>query len=126
MPRIASAQQHFGAVISDQAASKKDLAASAELEKCLRVMGLYENDEGSRRRKVGAGYVRVAAAAPLARRRERGRGRRVGGRKAERLRVGRRRPGFLTSTPVCGRMNVCKFVLLFFFAFSFSLRPGRL
>lgn len=54
MPRAAPAQQHFGAVISDQAPSKKDEDASTELEKCLRVMGLYENEEGSRRRKVGA------------------------------------------------------------------------
>lgn len=54
MPRAGPAQQqHFGAVISDQPPSKKDEDASKELEKCLRVMGLYEDEEGYRRRKVG-------------------------------------------------------------------------
>ncbi|CAM9894655.1 unnamed protein product, partial [Scytosiphon promiscuus] len=43
-------QQHFGAVISDREPEPKDLAASQELEKFLKAMGLYENDEGSRRR----------------------------------------------------------------------------
>lgn len=51
--RRATPAQQFGAVISERAPETRDLAASQELEKFLRVMGLYENDKGSRRRKVG-------------------------------------------------------------------------
>ncbi|CAM9173425.1 unnamed protein product [Pylaiella littoralis] len=52
MPRSAPAQHHFGAVISDREPEKKDEEASKELEKFLKAMGLYENEEGSRRRQV--------------------------------------------------------------------------
>ena len=52
MRRAAQLQQKFGAVISERAPESKDLAATQELEKFLQAMGLYENDEGSRRRKV--------------------------------------------------------------------------
>ncbi|CAN0014987.1 unnamed protein product, partial [Ectocarpus sp. 12 AP-2014] len=52
MPRLAPMQQHFGAVISDREPESKDLAASQELEKFLKAMGLYENAEGSKRRKA--------------------------------------------------------------------------
>lgn len=51
--RRATPAQQFGAVISERAPETRDLAASLELEKFLRAMGLYENDTGSRRRKVG-------------------------------------------------------------------------
>lgn len=51
--RRATPAQQFGAVISERAPETRDLAASQELEKFLRAMGLYENDTGSRRRKVG-------------------------------------------------------------------------
>ncbi|CAM9353057.1 unnamed protein product [Ascophyllum nodosum] len=51
MRRAAQLQQKFGAVISERAPESKDLAATQELEKFLQAMGLYENDEGSRRRK---------------------------------------------------------------------------
>lgn len=46
--------QDFGTVISERAPDMKDLVASQELEKFLRAMGLYEDETGSRRRKVGA------------------------------------------------------------------------
>lgn len=114
MPRIPSAQQHFGAVISHQAASKKDLAASAELEKCLRVMGLYENDDGSRRRKVGDAACGCGCGASCTQER--------GGGQAGRRRV--RCPSGLCykymSIVLCGRTNVCNF-----FAFFASVFPCR-
>lgn len=50
-------QQHFGAVISDREPESKDLAASQELEKFLKAMGLYENAEGSKRRKVRSSFA---------------------------------------------------------------------
>lgn len=52
MRRAAQLQQKFGAVISERAPESKDLVATQELEKFLQAMGLYENDEGSKRRKV--------------------------------------------------------------------------
>ena len=57
MPRAAPMQQHFGAVISDREPESKDLAASEELEKFLKAMGLYENAEGSKRRKVRSPFI---------------------------------------------------------------------
>lgn len=52
MRRATPTQQQFGAVISERAPESKDLAATQELEKFLKAMGLYEDDEGYRRRKV--------------------------------------------------------------------------
>ncbi|CAM9270505.1 unnamed protein product, partial [Discosporangium mesarthrocarpum] len=46
------AQREFGTVISHAQPSKKDHDASAQLDKFLRVMNLYEDDEGSKHRKV--------------------------------------------------------------------------
>lgn len=50
--------QEFNAVISERAPDTKDLAASQELEKFLKAMGLYEDDAGSKRRKVSSTRVR--------------------------------------------------------------------
>lgn len=51
-PQPQPPQRHFGAVISERAPDAKELAASQELQKFLTAMGLYEDDAGSRRRKV--------------------------------------------------------------------------
>lgn len=42
----------FGAVISERPPDTKDLQASHELEQFLKAMGLYEDEVGTRRRKV--------------------------------------------------------------------------
>lgn len=51
-PQPQPPHRHFGAVISERAPDAKELAASQELQKFLTAMGLYEDEAGSKRRKV--------------------------------------------------------------------------
>lgn len=64
MRRAAQLQQKFGAVISERAPESKDLVATQELEKFLQAMGLYENDEGSKRRKVSSTFTLALTSKP--------------------------------------------------------------